>query len=176
MMLTLDKLLQCVCSWPPGTVWKWRRELSLVSRSFYFTYMHVHVLPHSNFMTCDVCTTSTHAVPGRNITVQDEMVSGTRFTVTVNLPITEYQPDQLLVIVSLSPNDNPPVVSNFPDSYQYTVRFAILMVDTRYNYSVWILRSDMTDVDHFEGSFAIAALRKLPSGQSNIHAMNRIPK
>ncbi len=37
-----------------------------------------------------------------------------------------------------------------------------------YNYSVWILRSDMTDVDHFEGSFAIAALRKLPSGQSNI--------
>ncbi len=100
------------------------------------------------------------------------MVSGTSFTATVNLPITEYQPDQLLVSVSLSPNDTAPVVANFPASYQYTVMFSGLMYDMSYNYSVWILRSDMTGVDHFEGSFAIAALRKLPSGQSNIHAMN----
>ncbi len=61
-------------------------------------------------MTCDV---SAHAVPGRTITVQDEMVSGTSFTVIVNLPITEYQPDQLLVIVSLIPNDTAPVVADF---------------------------------------------------------------
>ncbi len=125
-------------------------------------------------MTCDVSTTSTHAVPGRNITVQDEMVSGTSFTVTVNLPIIEYRPDQLQIIVFLSPNDTAPVVADFPASYQDTVMFSGLMYDTSYNYSVWIMRrGDMTDaVDHFEGSFTIAALRKLPSGQSNIHAMS----
>ena len=106
------------------------------------------------------------------------MVSGTSFTVTVNLPITEYQPDQLLVTVSLIPNDTAPVVVDFPASYQYTVMLSDLMVDTSYNYTVWIMRrSDMTDaVDHFVGFFVIAALRKLPSGQSNMHAMNRIPK
>ncbi len=126
-------------------------------------------------MACDVSTTSTHAVPGRTITVQDEMVSGTSFTVTVNLPITEYRPDQLLVKISLIPNDTVPVVVNFPASYQYTVMLSGLMAGTSYNYSVWIMRrSDMTDVDHFEGSFAIAALRKLPSGQSNIHAINEL--
>ncbi len=113
-------------------------------------------------MTCDVSTTSTHAVPGQTITVQDEMVSGTSFTVTVNLPITEYQPDQLQIKISLNPNDTASVVVNFPASYQYTVMFSGLMAGTSYNYSVWIMRrSDMTDVvDHFVGSFAIAALRK----------------
>ncbi len=121
-------------------------------------------------MTCNVSTTSTHAVPGQTITVQDEMVSGTSFAVTVNLPITEYQPDQLQIKISLSPNDTAPVVVDFPASYQYTVMFSGLMAGTSYNYSVWIMRrSDMTDaVDHFEGSFTIAALRKLPSSQSNI--------
>ncbi len=112
-------------------------------------------------MACDVSTTSTHAVPGRTITVQDEMVSGPSFTVTVNLPITEYRPDQLQIKISLIPNDTAPVVANFPASYQYTVMFSGLMYDMSYNYSVWIMRRDMTDaVDHFVGSFAIAALRK----------------
>ncbi len=124
-------------------------------------------------MTCDVSTTSTHAVPGRTITVQDEMVSGPSFTVTVNLPITEYLPDKLQIKISLSPNDTVPVVADFPASYQYTVMFSGLVVDTSYNYTIWIMRrGDMTDavhVDHFERSFTIAALRKLPSGQSNIH-------
>ncbi len=47
--------------------------------------------------------------------------------------------------------------------------FSGLMVDTSYIYTVWIRRSDMTDaVDRFVGFFAIAALRELPSGQSNM--------
>ncbi len=135
---------------------------NFTSKSIILIHLHDHVLPHSNYMTCDVSTTSTHAVPGQTITVQDEMVSGTSFTVTVNLPITEYQPDQLQIIVSLIPNDTAPVVADFPASYQYTVMFSDLMYDTSYNYSVWIMRrSDMTDaVDHFVGFFAIAALRK----------------
>ena len=63
-----------------------------------------------------------HTVSGRNITTQNGgMLSETSFTATVNLPITEYLPDQLLIIVSLSPNDTAPVVADFPDSHQYTL-------------------------------------------------------
>ncbi len=129
------------------------------SKSIILFHLHVHVLPYSITSWHVMFPPSTHAVPGRAITVQDEMVLGTSFTVTVNLPITEYQPDQLLVSVSLIPNDTAPVVADFPASYQYTVMFSGLMAGTSYNYSVWIMRRDMTDVDHFVGSFAIAALR-----------------
>ncbi len=144
------------------------------SKSIILVHLHDHVLPHSNYMSCDVSTTSTHAVPGQTITVQDEMVSGTSFTVTVNVPITEYRPHQLHIIVSLIPNDTAPIVADFSTSYQYTVMLSGLMVDTSFIYTVRVVRrSDMTAaVDHFVGSFEIAALRKLPSGQSNIHAMN----
>ncbi len=146
--------------------------MEMASRDF--TSKVNHYNSHSNFMACDVSTTSTHAVPGQTITVQEEMVSGTSFTVTVNLPITEYRPHQLLVGVSLIPNDTAPIVADFPASYQYTVMLSGLMVDTSFIYTVRVVRrGDMTDaVDHFEGSFTIAALRKLPSGQSNIHALD----
>ncbi len=92
------------------------------------------------------------------------MLSGTSFTVTVNLPITEYQPDQLQIIVSLSPNDAGPVVADFPASYQYTVIFSGLMAGTSYIYTVRIVRrNDMTDVvEPFEGSFTIVILCKFP--------------
>ncbi len=134
---------------------------NFTSKSIILIHLHDHVLPHSNFMTCDVSTTSTHAVPGQTITVQDEMVSGPSFAVTVNLPITEYQPDQLQIKISLTPNVTAPVVVNFPTSYQHTVMFSNLVAGS-YNYSVWIMRrSNMTDgVDHFVGFFAIAASRK----------------
>ena len=96
------------------------------------------------------------------------MVSGTSFTVPVNLQITEYQPDQLQIIVSLSPNDTAPVVIYFPASYQYTVMFSGLMAGTSYTYTVRVVRrSDMTDVvEPFVADFLIATLRKLTSGQS----------
>ncbi len=88
------------------------------------------------------------------------MLSDTSFTVTVNLPITEYQPDQLLVIVFLSPNDTAPVVADFPASHQYTVMFSGLMAGTSYIYTVRIVcRNDKTDVvEPFEGSFTIVSL------------------
>ena len=115
---------------------------------------------------------STHAVPGQNITSQNVgTVSGTNFTVTLNLPITEYRLDQLLVITSLTPNDTAPVVANFSASYEYTVMFSGLMPGTSYTYTVRIVRrNDMTEVnvDAFVADFLIAALRKLKSGQSSI--------
>ncbi len=101
-----------------------------------------------------------HTVPGRNITTQNGgMLSETSFSATVNLPITEYQPDQLHIIVSLSPNHAAPVVADFPASYQYTVMFS-LKAGTSYIYTVRIVRrNDMTDVvEPFEGSFTIVVL------------------
>ncbi len=91
------------------------------------------------------------------------MLSDTSFTVTVNLPITEYPPDQLLVKISLIPKDTVPVVADFPASYQYTVMFSGLMAGTSYIYTVRIVRrNDKTDVvEPFEGSFTIVVLCKL---------------
>ncbi len=95
-------------------------------------------------------------------------MSGNSFTATVNLPITEYRPDQLLVITSFTPNDFTPVVADFPASYQYTVMISSLIPGTSYTYTVRVVRrSDMTDVvEPFVADFLIAALRKLMSGQS----------
>ncbi|XP_064393477.1 uncharacterized protein LOC135340957 isoform X2 [Halichondria panicea] len=102
-------------------------------------------------------------IPGRTITAQNgRMVLGTtNFTVTVNLPITEYQPDQLQIVISLTPNDTAPVVTDFPTSYQYTVMFSGLMTGRSYIYTVRVVRrSDMTTdvVEPFEGSFTIVVL------------------
>ena len=89
-------------------------------------------------------------------------MSDTSFSVTVNLPITEYPPDQLQIIVSLIPNDTAPVVADFPASYQYTVMLSGLMAGTSYIYTVRVVRrSDMTNVvEPFEGSYTIIVLRK----------------
>ncbi len=91
---------------------------------------------------------------------------GTSFTDIVNLPLTEYRPDQLQIIVSLTPNNTAPVVANFSANYQYTVMFSGLMPGTSYTYTVRVVRlSDMTDVvEPFVADFLIAALRKLTSG------------
>ena len=92
----------------------------------------------------------------------------------MNLPLTEYRPDQLLVIVSLTPNDTAPVVANFSASYQYTVMISGLMPGTSYTYTVQVVRrNDITTdvVDAFVADFLIAALRKLTSGQ-----FSRIPE
>ncbi len=91
-------------------------------------------------------------------------MSGTSFTAIMNLPLTEYLPDQLVIIVSLTPNDTAPVVADFPANYQYTVMFSGLTAGTSYTYTVRVVcHSDMTDVvDAFVGYFTIAALRKLP--------------
>ncbi len=113
----------------------------------------------THILTCCVSI----PVPDQNIASQNgRIVSDTSFTATMNLPLTEYQPDQLLVIVSISPNDTAPVVADFPASYQYTVMFSGLMTGTSYVYTVWVVcRSDMTDVvEPFVEDFIIAARRK----------------
>ncbi len=96
------------------------------------------------------------------------MVSDTSLNFTTNLPITEYQRDQLQIIVSVTPNDTAPVEANFPANYQYAVMFSSLMPGTSYTYTVRVVRrNDMTDVvEPFVADFLIAALRKLTSGQS----------
>ncbi|XP_064393448.1 uncharacterized protein LOC135340944 isoform X1 [Halichondria panicea] len=111
---------------------------------------------------CREMASSDFTIPGQNITSQNVgTVSGTNFTVTLNLPITEYRLDQLLVITSLTPNDTAPVVANFSASYEYTVMFSGLMPGTSYTYTVRIVRrNDMTEVnvDAFVADFLIAAL------------------
>ncbi|XP_064407748.1 uncharacterized protein LOC135352501 [Halichondria panicea] len=43
-------------------------------------------------------------IPGQNITLQNGgIVLDTSFTAIVNLPLTEYRPDQLQIIISLTP-------------------------------------------------------------------------
>ncbi len=75
----------------------------------------------------------------------------------MNLPITEYGPDQLLVIVSLIPNDTAPVVADFSASYQCDVLGS--HGGTSYIYTVRVMRR--TDVEEpFEGSFTIVVLCK----------------
>ncbi len=91
------------------------------------------------------------------------MVLYSSLNFTTNLPITEYPPDQLQIIVSITPNDTAPVVANFPANYQYTVMLSDLMPGTSYIYTVRVVRrSDTTDVvDAFVGSFTTVPLRKL---------------
>ncbi len=106
----------------------------------------------------------THAVAGRTTTTQNGgIVLDTSFTAIMNLPLTEYRPDQLQIIVSLTPNNTAPVVADFPASYQYTVMFSGLMPGTSYTYTVRVVRhSDITDiVDAFVGSFTIVVFCKL---------------
>ena len=57
----------------------------------------------THILTCYACCVST-PVPGQNITLQNGgIVLDTSFTAIVNLPLTEYRPDQLQIIISLTP-------------------------------------------------------------------------
>ncbi len=91
------------------------------------------------------------------------MVTDTDFMVVVNLPVTEYRPDQLQVNVSLAPNHVASSVVDFPANYQLTVMFSNLMPDTDYTYTIRVVRrNDGTDVvPLLVAVFAIAAPRKL---------------
>ncbi len=91
------------------------------------------------------------------------MVTDTDFMVVVNLPVTEYRPDQLQVNVSLAPDHVASSTVNFPANYQLTVMFSDLMPGTDYMYTVRVVRrSDGTEVvPLLMAAFSIAAPRKL---------------
>ncbi len=100
-----------------------------------------------------------YIVPGRYIITEDDEDTG----FTINLPITEYRPDQLKINIFVTPNDTAPVLADFPANYQYTVMFLGLMPGTSYTYTVRVVRrSDMANVvDAFVRFFTIATPRKL---------------
>ncbi len=91
------------------------------------------------------------------------MVTDTNFMVVVDLPVTEYRPDQLQVNVSLAPDHVTPFTVDFPAHYQLTVMFSDLMPDTDYTYTIRVVRrSDGTEVvPLLMEAFSIAAPRKL---------------
>ena len=134
--------------------------IKISSKDFTSKSIHAHVV----FLLVYHLDPPMYIVPDRNITSPNGgMMSGTSFTVTLDLPITEFQPDQLQIIISLSPNDTAPVVANFPANYQYTVMFSSLMPGTSYTYTVRVVRrSDMMNVvEPFERSFTVVVLCKL---------------
>ncbi len=90
------------------------------------------------------------------------MVTDTIFMVVVDLPVTEYRPDQLQVNISLAPDHVAPSTVDFPANYQLTVMFSNLMPDTDYTYTIRVVRrSDGTDVvSLLMAAFSIAAPRK----------------
>ena len=87
-------------------------------------------------------------VPSRNITnVTQGQPTDTSHTITITLPLTEYQPEQLLIISTIEPpSDDGPIMANFTSSsMQYTVTFTGLTGATIYNFTIRIvLRSNNT--------------------------------
>ena len=87
-----------------------------------------------------------HAVPSFMITgLTQGIPTDTSHTITITLPLTEYQPEQLLIISTVEPPSKyGPIKANFTSpSMQYTVTFTDLDPATEYTFTIRIvLRSD----------------------------------
>ena len=79
-------------------------------------------------------------------------------TITITLPLTEYQPEQLVIVSTVEPPDDGPIMADFTSpSVQYTVAFTDLDPATEYTFTIRIvLRSDNTVdvVPRVTGAFA----------------------
>ncbi len=91
------------------------------------------------------------AVPERiisNVHVIQGPTSNTSHTVTVTLPLTQYQPDELLIISTVEPSNGNTIVSNFSGpGMQLSVTFDNLFADTSYTFKIRIVLRDNTTVE-----------------------------
>ncbi len=72
----------------------------------------------------------------------------TSHTVTITLPLTPYQPEELLIISTVEPVSITTLVANFSrPAMQYSVTFDNLMADTSYNFTIRIVLRANTTVD-----------------------------
>ena len=114
----------------------------------------------SKYSKCKQCLFT--SVPSLMITdvIQDQPTD-TSQTITITLPLTEYQPEQLLIITTVEPpSDDGPIMANFTSpSMQYTVTFTDLDPATEYTFTIRIfLRSNNTVdvVQPVSGNFTTA--------------------
>ncbi len=72
----------------------------------------------------------------------------TSHTVTITLPLTPYQPEELLIISTVEPSDGNSIMANFSrPAMQYSVTFDDFMADTSYTFTVRIVLRANTTVD-----------------------------
>ena len=72
----------------------------------------------------------------------------TSHTVTITLPLTPYQPEDLLVISTVQPSNGNPILANFSrPGMQYSVTFDNLNADTFYTFNIRIVLRANTTVD-----------------------------
>ncbi len=66
----------------------------------------------------------------------------TSHTVTITLPLTPYQPEQLLIISTVDPSDTAPIMAFYTGySEQYSVTFTGLNPGTQYSFTIGIVLS-----------------------------------
>ncbi len=67
-------------------------------------------------------------------------------TITITLPLTPYQPEELLIISTVEPSNGNPILANFSrPRMQYSVTFDNLNADTSYIFNIRIvLRASIT--------------------------------
>ncbi len=74
------------------------------------------------------------AVPGRNITgitLNQNQTTDTSQPTTITLPLTQYQPEELLIISTVEPSNGNTIMANFSGpGMQLSVTFDNLMADT----------------------------------------------
>ncbi len=88
-------------------------------------------------------------MPERNITnVIQGPTTDTTHTVTITLPLTLYQPEELLVISTVQPSNDNPIMANFSrPAMHYSVTFDNLIADTSYTFTLRIVLRVNTTVD-----------------------------
>ncbi len=92
-------------------------------------------------------------------------------TVTITLPLTPYQPEQLLIISTVQPSNGNPILANFSrPAMQYSVTFDNLMADTSYTFTVRIVLCANTTVDVVPA--AMGSFMTLITPSKLVHALS----
>ncbi len=74
--------------------------------------------------------------------VEEDESMETSHTVTITLPLTPYQPEQLLIVSTVDPSDTAQIVAFYTGySEQYSVTFTGLNPGTQYSFTIRIVLS-----------------------------------
>ncbi len=69
-------------------------------------------------------------------------------TITITLPLTPYQPEELLIISTVDPSNEDTILANFSrPGMQYSITFDDLVADTSYTFNIRIVLRANTTVD-----------------------------